>query len=141
MSGMTKTPKLHAKPSLMAAVVVYYGSLIAGEPIDLNESENVFHELGVNVDVLRRYINLHNKEIKESGCPSEIVSLLTQTPKLKDPGIRRKIEMKIRDMPDVKCQRCGHQWKSRSRYGSPVTRCHKCNARVDVREKIAEALK
>ena len=49
MSGMTKTPKVHAKPSLMAAVVVYYGSLIAGEPIDLNESENVFHELGVNV--------------------------------------------------------------------------------------------
>ena len=140
MPGMTKTPKVHAKPSLMAAVAVYYGSLIAGEPIDLNKSESVFHELGVNVDVLRRYINLHNKEIKESGCPSEIVSLLTQPPKLKDPGIRRKIEMKIKDVPNVKCPRCGHQWKSRSRYGNPTTRCHKCNARVDVREKIAEAL-
>lgn len=141
MPGMTKTSKLHAKPNLMAAVVVYYGSLIAGEPIDLNKTENVFHELGVNVDVLRRYINLHNKEIKESGCPSEIVSLLTQAPKLKDPGIRRKTEMKIKDMPNVKCPRCGHQWKSRSRYGNPTTRCHKCNARVDVREKIVEILK
>ena len=141
MSGMKYAPKIHSKPNLMAAVVVYYASLIAGEPIDLNQAESTFHEMGVNVDVLRRYINLHNKEIKESGCSSEIVSLLPQAPRLRDPSIRRKIEQHLEAVPDIECKRCGHRWKSRTRYGAPVVRCHNCGARVEIREKMGEALK
>lgn len=138
MSKKFEIPKLHSKPNLMAAVAVYYASLITNDPIDLTKAESTLHEMGVNVDVLRRYINMHNTEIKNSGCSNAIISLLTQKPKLGDPSTRRKKEQNVKSLPDIECQRCGHSWKSRSRYGAPVVRCHKCNTRVDVRAKMME---
>lgn len=125
-----RTPKNHSKPAIQAAVAVYYAAKITGEDINLGEHEEMFREAGVSVDVLSQYINGHNREIKEIGFSDQAVELLTEKPKLSDPGTRRKKEQKLEALPDVECSECGHKWKSRSRYGRPVVRCHKCGARV-----------
>ena len=121
----------HSKPNLQAAVAVWYASVMAGEPIDLNQAEEAFREAGVNVDVLRRYINLHNNEIRESKADPEAVKVLVTTPRLSDPGFRRRVAEKLPSLPDVRCS-CGYSWKSRSRFGRSVVRCHKCGNRVEV---------
>lgn len=113
----------HSKPELQAAM--------AGEPIDLNRAEEAFREAGVSVDALRRYINLHNNEIKESKANPEIVKVLVATPRLSDPGFRRRVAEKLTSLPDVHCS-CGYSWKSRSRFGRSVVRCHRCGSRVEV---------
>ena len=137
-----ETPRIHSKPQLMAAVAVYYASAMNGEPIDLNESEEVFYEMGVNVGVLKAYINKHNREIKASGCPKEIIELLTAKPKRKTHKItRKKLKEEVIRMPLIICQKCGHEWKSRTRYGRPVVRCHRCGAYVDVRDKLQEVFR
>ena len=89
MSKVNRAPKVHSKPDLMAAIVVYYGSILAGEPINLKQSEKDFREMGINMGVLRRCIARHNKEIEDSGCPSEIVHLLTKNFNLKEPKTKK----------------------------------------------------
>lgn len=126
----SRTPPNHSKPNIQAALAVYYAALISGEPLDLNECEEEFHRSGVSVDVLRTYINGHNRDIRASDAPEEVKELLTASPRLGDPRTRRMKAEKIRAIPDIECPRCGHVWKSRSRYGKSVVQCHKCGARV-----------
>ena len=127
----------HSKPNLQAAVAVWYASVLAGEPIDLNQAEEAFREMGVHIDVLRQYINIHNNEISQSKADPKVVEALVAKPRLSDPGYRRKVAEKLPNLPDVHCS-CGHSWKSRSRFGRSVVRCHRCGRHVEV-QGIREA--
>ena len=138
---MTKYPKIHSKPNVMAAVAIYYGSILAGEKIDLNEAEPVFHEMGVNVDVLRQYIQGHNREIRSSGCSPEVIKTLTVKITQGHHRARKKIPDRANNAPMITCGRCGHTWKSRSRYGCSTVRCHSCGGHVNVRKILEEKMK
>ena len=130
----TPIPKVHSKPQIMAAVCLYYGSILAGEKIDLYEAEEVFKEVGINLDVLREYIQAHNREIRTSGSSPEIIKKLTV--RITQGHARIKTPQEGDNTPVITCGRCDHKWKSRSRYGRPKVRCHRCGAYVVVRDVV-----
>ena len=107
----SRTPPNHSKPNIQAALAVYYAALISGEPLDLNECEEEFHRSGVSVDVLRTYINGHNRDIRASDAPEEVKELLTASPRLGDPRTRSfTIEGIQLEIPPGISVEAAHDW-------------------------------
>lgn len=118
-------PKNHVKPNLQAAISLYYACMANGEKVDLNEWDQALEEQGLNSETFRAYIRMHNKYIKESEAPKEVIEVLTQKVRKECRYLRKTTKDESRNLPDVHCK-CGHSWKSRTRLGKEKVRCHKC---------------
>lgn len=133
---MTTHPVTHTNPAISAAIGLWYATRLTGEKMDIRE---LCEEVGLSPDVIRAYINQHNRQIRElvsdpsvaSAVGPDALSTLLEHPHLQDPGVRLVEERKLPGTPYLTCPYCEHKWRYRARKGSKQVRCHKCGKRVD----------